>query len=343
MGKTRDLFKKIRDTKGVFHAEMGTTKDRNGTDLTQSEDIKNRWWEYTELYKNDLLDPNNHDGVITHLEPDILECEVKWALESITMNKASGGDGISAELFQIQKDDSVKVLHSYASYLDNSAVATGLGKCQFSLQSQGKAMPKNTQTNAQSHSSHILATSCPKFSRPGFNSMWTENFQMFKLDLGKAEEQEIKLPTYAESLKKQESSRKTSTSALLTTPKPLCGSQQTGKFLIDGNTRPPYGSPEKSVCRSRSNSWSQTWNNGLGQIAKGMSQGCILSLCLFNLNVEYIMWNVGLDEAQAGIKITGRNINNLRYIDDTTLMAEIKELKSPLIIGKGKRENLSIA
>ena len=94
---------------------MGTIKDRNGTDLTQSEDIKNRWREYTELYKKDLHDPDICDGVITHLEPDILECEVKWALESITMNKASGGDGISAELFQIQKDDSVKVLHSYAS------------------------------------------------------------------------------------------------------------------------------------------------------------------------------------------------------------------------------------
>ena len=93
MGKTRDLFKKIRDTKATFHAKMGSIKDRNGMDLTEAEDIKNRWQEYTELYKNDLHDPDNHDGVITHLEPDILECEVKWALESITTNKASGGDG----------------------------------------------------------------------------------------------------------------------------------------------------------------------------------------------------------------------------------------------------------
>ena len=105
MGKTRDLFKKIRDTKGIFHAKMGTIKDRNVMDLTEAEDIKKRWQEYTELYKKDHHDPDNQDGVITHLGPDILECEVKWALESITMNKATGGDGILVELFLILKDD----------------------------------------------------------------------------------------------------------------------------------------------------------------------------------------------------------------------------------------------
>ena len=111
MGKTRDLFKKIRDTKGTFHAKMGSIKDRNDVDLTEAEDIKKRWQEYTEkLYKKDLHDPANHDGVIIHLEPDILECEVKWALESITTNKASGGDGIPVELFQILEDGAVKVL-----------------------------------------------------------------------------------------------------------------------------------------------------------------------------------------------------------------------------------------
>ena len=113
MGKTRDLFKKMRDTKGTFHAKMSLIKDRNGMDLTEPEDIKKRWQGYTkELCKKDLHDQDNHDGVITHLEPDILECEVKGALESITMNKASGGNGISVELFQILKDDAVKVLHS---------------------------------------------------------------------------------------------------------------------------------------------------------------------------------------------------------------------------------------
>ena len=113
MEKTRDLFKKIRDTKGTCHAKMGTIKDRNDTDLIEAEDIKKRWQEYTEgIHKKDLHDPDNHDGVITHLEADILECEVKWALRSITMNKASGGNRIPVELFQILKDDAVKVLHS---------------------------------------------------------------------------------------------------------------------------------------------------------------------------------------------------------------------------------------
>ena len=113
MGKIRDLLKKIRDTKGTFHAKKDTIKDRNSMDLTEAEDIKKRWQEYTEdLYKKDLHDPENHDDVTTHLEPDILECEVKWALESITTDKASGGDGIPVELFQIQKDDAVKVLNS---------------------------------------------------------------------------------------------------------------------------------------------------------------------------------------------------------------------------------------
>ena len=113
MGKTRDLFKKIRDTKGTFHAKMDSIKDRNGMDLTEAEDIKKRWQQYTEeLYKKDLHDPDNHNGVIIHLEPDILECEVKWALGSITTDKGSGGDGIPVELFQILKDDAVKVLPS---------------------------------------------------------------------------------------------------------------------------------------------------------------------------------------------------------------------------------------
>ena len=113
MGKTRDLFKKIRDAKGTFHTKIGSIKDRNGMDLTEAGNIKKRWQEYTEeLYKKDLHGPDNHDGVITHLESDILECEVKWALESISTNKASGGDGIPVELFQILKVDAVKVLHS---------------------------------------------------------------------------------------------------------------------------------------------------------------------------------------------------------------------------------------
>ena len=113
MGKTRDLLKKIRDTKETFHAKMGSIKDRNGMDLTEAEDIKKRWQEYMEeLYKKDLHDPDNHNGVIIHLETEILECKVKWSLVSIIMNKASGGDGIPVELFQILKEGTMKVLHS---------------------------------------------------------------------------------------------------------------------------------------------------------------------------------------------------------------------------------------
>ena len=117
MGKTRDLFKKIRNTKGTFHAEMGSVKNRNGMDLKEAEDIKKRWQQNTELFKKDLQDPDNHNGVITPLEPDILQWEVKWTLGSITTNKASGGDGIPVELFQILKADAVKVLHSICQHI----------------------------------------------------------------------------------------------------------------------------------------------------------------------------------------------------------------------------------
>ena len=142
MEKTRDLFKKIRDTKGTFHVKMGSIKDRNGMDLTEAEDIKKRWQEYTaELYKKDRHYPGNHDGVIPHLEPDILEYEVKWALGNITMNKA-GGDGIPVELFQILKDDAVKVLHSICRQIGKLNSGHRTGKGQFSFQSQRKAMQR---------------------------------------------------------------------------------------------------------------------------------------------------------------------------------------------------------
>ena len=132
MGKTRNLFKKIRDTKGIFHAKLGTIKDRNGMDLTKAEVIKKRWQEYTEeLHKNDLHDPDNHDGEITNLEPDILECEVKWALGSITTNKASGGDGTPVELFQILRVCCESAALNMPANWENSAVGTGLEKVSF--------------------------------------------------------------------------------------------------------------------------------------------------------------------------------------------------------------------
>ena len=132
MDKTRELFRKIRDTQGTFHAKMGSIKERNGMDPTEVEDIKKRWQEYTEeVYKKDLHDPDNLNGVITDLEPDILEYEVKWALERITTNKASGDYGIPVELFQILKDDAVKALHSICQQICQSTVATGLEKVSF--------------------------------------------------------------------------------------------------------------------------------------------------------------------------------------------------------------------
>ena len=180
MGKTTNLLKKIRDTKGTFHAKMGSIKDRNDMDLREAEEIKKRWQEYTEeLYKKELHDPDNHNVVITDLEPDILECEVKWALESITMNKASVSDGIPVELFQILKDDAVKMLYSICQQIWKTLLSicqqiwktpNRSGKDRFSFQSQRKAMPKNVQTTTQSHSSHMLEKQCSKFSKPGFSS-----------------------------------------------------------------------------------------------------------------------------------------------------------------------------
>ena len=156
MGKTRDLFKNIRDTKGTVHAKMGSIKDRNGLDLTEAEDIKNRQQEYTgELYKKIFM-TLNHNGVITHVEPDILECKVKWTLGSITTNKASGGGGIPVELFQILKDDAVKVLCSICQQIWKTRRWPQDWKRSFSFQSQRKAMPKNAQTTAWLHSSHML-------------------------------------------------------------------------------------------------------------------------------------------------------------------------------------------
>ena len=171
MGKTRDLFKKIGNTKGTFHARMGMIKDRNSKDLTEAEEIKKRWQECTEeLYKKGLNDLNNYDGVITQLEPDILECPVKRALGSITMNKTCGDDGISAELFKILKDDAVKVLQSICQQIWKTQPWPQDLKNQFSFQSQRKEKPKNAQTTTQLHSSHVLARLCSKSLKLGFSS-----------------------------------------------------------------------------------------------------------------------------------------------------------------------------
>ena len=222
MGKTTDIFKKIRDTKGTFHAKMGLIKDRNGMDLTEAEDIKKRWQEYTEeLYIKDLHDLDKHDGVITHLKPDILEREVKWALESITMKKASGGDGIPAELFQIRKDDAVKALHS---------ICQQIWKTQQWPQDWKRSVfiPIPKKGNAKECSNHHTVGLISHASKAMLKILQTRLQQYVNCELPnvqagfrKAEEPEIKLPTSAGSSKNQKSSRKTSISALLTMPKPL--------------------------------------------------------------------------------------------------------------------------
>ena len=157
MGKTRDIVKKIRDTKGNFHAKMDTIKDRNGMDLTEAEDIKKCQGYTEELYKRDLNDPDNHNDVITHLEPDILECKAKGALGSITVNKASGDDGIPAELFKTLKVDAVNGCTQYVLKIGKLSSDHTTGKGQFSFQSQRREMPKNVQTTIQLYSFHMLA------------------------------------------------------------------------------------------------------------------------------------------------------------------------------------------
>ena len=184
MGKIRDLFKKIRDTKGTFHAKMGSIKDRNGLDLTEAEDIKKRWQEYTEeLYKKDLHDPDNHDDVITHLEPDILECEVKWALESITTNKASGGNGIPVELFQILKDNAVKVLPSIYQQIWKTQPQDWKRSVFILIPKKGNAKEYSNYCTIAliSHTSKVML----KILQVKFQQY--QELKMFKLDLEKAE------------------------------------------------------------------------------------------------------------------------------------------------------------
>ena len=230
---------------------MGSIKDRNGMDLTEAEDIKKRWQEYTEeLYKKDLHNPDNHDGVITHLESDILECEVKWALESITMNKASGGDRIPVELFQILKDDAVKVLHS---------ICQQIWKTQQCPQDWKRSVfiPIPKKGNAKDCSNYHTIVLISDSSKVMLNILQARLQQYMNHEItgvqagfrkGRGTRDQIAKILWI--TEKEREFQKISTSASLTTLKPLTAGITTncGKFL-NGNTRPPYVPPEKSVCR----------------------------------------------------------------------------------------------
>uniref|UniRef100_A0A4W2D7I5 RNA-directed DNA polymerase n=1 Tax=Bos indicus x Bos taurus TaxID=30522 RepID=A0A4W2D7I5_BOBOX len=345
MGKTRDLFKKIRDTKGTFHAQMGSIKDRNGMDLTEAEDIKKRWQKYTEeLYKKDLHVQDNHDGVITHLEPDILECEVKWALESTTMNKTSGDDGIPVELFQILKDNAVKVLHSICQQIWRTQQWPQDWKRSVFIPIAKKGNAKECSIYHTialiSHASKVMLKIQAKLQQ--YVNRELPNIQTgFRKDRG-TRDQIANIHWIIEKARKFQKIY-------------FCFIDYAKAFdCVDHNKLwkilKEMGIPDHLICLLRNLYAGQeaTVRTGHGttdwfQIGKGVRQGCILSPCLFNLYAKYIMRNAGLDEAQAGIKIARRNINNLRYADDTTLMAESEEkLKSLLMKVKVEREKVGL-
>ena len=347
MGKTRDLFKKIRDTKGTFHAKMGSIKDRNGMDLTEAEDIKKRWQEYTEeLYKKDLHDPDNHNGVISHLEPDILECEVKWALESITTNKASGGDGIPVELFQILKDDAVKVLHSICQQIWKTQQWPQDWKRSVFIPIPKKGNAKecsNYRTIALiSHASKVMLKILQARLQQYVNRELPDVQAGFRKGRGTRDQ----IANICWIMEKAREFQKNIYFCFIDYAKAFdcVDHNKLWKILKE------MGIPDHLTCLLRNLYAGQeaTVRTGHGttdwfQIGKGVCQGCILSPCLFNLYAEYIMRNAGLEETQAGIKIAGRNINNLRYADDTTLMAESEEeLKSLLMKVKEESEKVGL-
>uniref|UniRef100_A0A4W2DMN1 RNA-directed DNA polymerase n=1 Tax=Bos indicus x Bos taurus TaxID=30522 RepID=A0A4W2DMN1_BOBOX len=347
MGKTRDLFKKIRDTKRTFHAKMGSTKDRNGMDLTEAEDIKKRWQEYTEeLYKKDLHDPDTHDGVITHLEPDILECEVKWALESITTNKASGGDGIPVELFQILKDDAVKVLQSICQQIWKTQQWPQDWKRSVFIPIPKKGNAKECSNYCTivliSHTSKVML----KILQARLQQYMNRELPDVQAGFRKGRGTRDQIANIRWIMEKARKFQKNIYFCFIDYAKAFdcVDHNKLWKILQE------MGIPDHLTCLLGNLYAGQeaTVRTGHGitdwfQIGKGVRQGSILSPCLFNFYAEYIMRNAGLEEAQAGIKIARRNLNNLRYADDTTLMAESEEeLKSLLMKVKVESEKVGL-
>ena len=341
MGKTRDLFKKIRDTKGIFHAMMNIIQDRNGMDLTEAEDIKKRWQEYAEeLYKKDLHDPENHDGVITHLKPDILECEVKWALGSITIIKANGGDGIPLELFQILKDDAVKVLHSICQQIWKTQQWPGEWKRSVSIPIPKEGNAKECSNYCTialiSHSSKVMFRILQARLQQYLNREPPDVQAGFRKGRGTRDQ----IANICWVIEKAREFQKNIYFCIIEYAKTFDSADHNKLWKI----LKEMGIPDHQTCLLRNVSEGQEvavrtehGTTDWFQIGKGIHQGCILSPCLFNLYAEYIMRNAGLDEAQAGIKTAGGNINNLRYTDDTNLMAEsAEELKCFLMKVKGE-------
>ena len=316
-------------------------------DLTEAEDIKKRWQEYTEeLYKKDLHDPDNHDGVITHLEPDILECEVKWALGSITTNKASGGDGIPVELFQILKDDAVKVLHSICQQIWKTQQWPQDWKRSVFIPIPKKGNAKECSNYCTialiSHASKVML----KILQARFQQYVNRELPDVQAGFRKGRGTRDQIANICWIMEKAREFQKNIYFCFIDYAKAFdcVDHNKLWKILKE------MGIPDHLTCLLRNLYAGQeaTVRTGHGttdwfQIGKGVCQGCILSPCLFNLYAEYIMRNAGLEETQAGIKIAGRNINNLRYADDTTLMAESEEeLKSLLMKVKEESEKVGL-
>ena len=315
-------------------------------DLTEAEDINKRWQEYTEaLYKKDLHDPDNHDGVITHLESDILECEVKWALESITMNKASGCDGIPVELFQILKGDAVKVLHSICQQIWKTQQWPQDWKWSVFIPIPKKDNPKecsNYRTIALiSHASKVMLKILPARLQQYMNQELPDVQAGFRKGRG-TRDQIANIRWIIEKAREFQKNIH------------FCFIDYTKAFdCVDLNKLwkilKVMGIPDHLTCLLRNPYAGQeaTVRTGHGttdwfQIGKGVHQGCILLPWLFNIYGEYIMRNAGLEEAQAGIKIARRNINNLRYTDDITLMAKSEEELNTLLMKVKESEKVGL-
>ena len=316
---------------------LSTEVTRSGMDLTEAEDIKKRWQKYTEeLYTKDLHDPDNHDGVIAHLEPDILECEVRKALESITTNKASGGDGFPVELFQILKDDAVKaVLHSICQQIWKTQqwIRDWKRSVFIPIPKKGNAKEcSNYHTLVLiSHASKVMLKILQARLQQYVNCVYPDVQAGFRKGRGTRDQ----IANIRWIIKKAREFQKNVYFCLIDYAKAFdfVNHNKLWKILKE------VGIPDHLICLLRNLYAGQEAIVRTGQgktdwfpIEKGVRQGCILSPCLFNLYAEYIMRNAGLKEAQAGIKIAGRNINNLRYGDDTTLMAESEEEPKSLLM-----------